>query len=344
MTEAFVSERGGGFLMLGGENSFNRGGYRGTPIDKMLPVVLKGNETPYDRRQFRIQVAEGGVTHPVMHQVSDPVANRNVWNTVSPLMGHNPVKGLKAGATVLMESIVGREPVLAVESYGIGRTAALTTGGSWFWRMNRSAGDQLHHRFWKQFVRWLAIGSKPKVSMKLKTLYAKNEPAPIAVTVLGRSLEPVNDAVVRARIEDPFGHAEDIPLEWILSEDGVYSGVYVPRDHGEYKVTVTARYAGATDKLELNTSFLVGESYLEFSPGWQNASFLKALARRTGGSYHDLSDARALVAELETQVRLSAGQKPEFTRHDLWDMPAVYALFLVLLSTEWLIKRRSGLP
>ena len=344
MTEQFVSERGGGFLMLGGVNSFNRGGYHGTPIAKLLPLVLENAEKPYDRRQFRIQVAQGGVTHPIMHQTSDPLANRNVWNTVSPLMGHNPVRGLKSGAIPLMESIVGREPVLAVQDYGIGRTAAFTTGGSWFWQMDRAAGDKLHQRFWKQLVRWLAMGSKPKLSMELKTVYAQNEKVLLAASVLGKSLEPVNDAVVRARVEDPFGHAEDLPLEWILSEDGVYQGTYVPRERGEHKVVVTAQYADSKDKLEVSTSFLVGESYIEFRSGWQNASFLKKLSLRTGGAHYGESDVSQLIARVERRIQESAGAKPDFTRYDLWDMPVLFVLLLATLSAEWFIKRRSGIP
>ena len=344
MTEEFVAKRGGGFLMLGGVNSFNRGGYHGTPIAGMLPVVLKDGATPYDKRQFRIQVSEGGVTHPIMHQTRDPLANVNIWNSVSPLMGHNPVKALKAGAIPLMESVLGREPVLAVQNYGIGRTAAFTTGGSWFWQMNRPAGDRLHQRFWKQLVRWLAMGSKPKLSVDVKTVYSKGEPTRISATVLGTSLEPVSDAQVRARVEDPFGHAEDIPLEWILSEDGVYQGSYVSREQGEHKLTVTARYADEKDTLEVPTSFLVGESYVEFSPGWQNASFLKALAGRTGGAYYTEDDVSRMAADIAEEVRRSAGSKPEFTEHDLWDMPILFLILFAALSVEWLLKRRSGLP
>ncbi|HUW57505.1 MAG TPA: glutamine amidotransferase [Planctomycetota bacterium] len=344
MVEAFVSERGGGFLMLGGVNSLNLGGYEGTPVAKMLPVVLSEPTTPYDKRQFRIQVSEGGVTHPIMHQTSDPLANVNVWNSVSPLLGHNLVRGLKPGAVPLMESVLGREPVLAVQDYGIGRTAVFTTGGSWFWQMNRPVGDGLHQRFWKQLVRWLAMGSKPKLSIDLKTLYSSGEPVRVSVKLLGRSLEPVNDAAVRARVEDPFGHADVIPLEWILSEDGVYQGTYVPRDQGEHKVAVTAQYAGAEDKLELQTSFLVGESYVEFSPGWQNALFLRELSARTGGAYYDGTDVSRMVADLGEQVRESAGRRPEVTRHDLWDMPVLFLVVFLALSTEWFIKRRTGLP
>jgi len=155
---------------------------------------------------------------------------------------------------------------------------------------------------------------------------------------------------VRARIEieDPdtlvSKHVEDVPLEWILSQDGVYGGRFVPSEAGEHKITVSARYAGSDETFDLKTSFLVGESYIEFSPGWQNATFLKALAERTGGRYHTEADALALIEELSRQIEQSAGARAEITRHDLWDMPVLFVLLVGVLSVEWLIKRRSGLP
>ena len=40
MIASFVNQRGGGFLMLGGRSAFAEGGYVGTPIADILPVVL----------------------------------------------------------------------------------------------------------------------------------------------------------------------------------------------------------------------------------------------------------------------------------------------------------------
>jgi uncharacterized membrane protein len=344
LVERFVSERGGGFLMLGGVNSFNLGGYRGTALERLLPVKLAADAMQYDPRQIKIQVAEGGVTHPIMHQAADPVANRNVWNTVSPLMGHNPVAGLKPGAVPLMESVVGQEPVLAVQDYGVGRSAAFTTGGSWFWRMNRPSEDLLHPRFWKQLVRWLAMGSKPKLSLDMKSAYALGEPVNVVALVLGKSLEPVNDADVSARIEDAFGQTDEFPLEWTLSREGVYEGAWTAREPGEHKLAVAARYGETGDALKVETTFVVGESTIEFSPSWQNASFLRALAERTGGDVFGEGDVEALAARIEQQVRRSADAQAEVIRHDLWDLPAVFLLLLLSFSVEWLLRRRSGLP
>ena len=45
-----VSERGGGFMMLGGQESFTQGGYENTPIAELLPVYLqrRGAATPVE--------------------------------------------------------------------------------------------------------------------------------------------------------------------------------------------------------------------------------------------------------------------------------------------------------
>ena len=40
LLQRFVSERGGGFLMLGGAESFRQGNYAGTVIGSLLPVYL----------------------------------------------------------------------------------------------------------------------------------------------------------------------------------------------------------------------------------------------------------------------------------------------------------------
>ena len=42
MLADFASKRGGGLLMLGGRRSFAEGGWGGTPVGEVLPVVIDG--------------------------------------------------------------------------------------------------------------------------------------------------------------------------------------------------------------------------------------------------------------------------------------------------------------
>jgi hypothetical protein len=345
MLEEFVSKRGGGLLMLGGVNSFNVGGYGGTPVANALPVELAPRSVPYDLREFRVRVAENGVTHPVMHQSSDAVTNVNIWNSVSPLLGHNPVKGLKPGAVALLESVDTHEPVLAVQNYGAGRTAAFTTGGSWFWRMDREIGDKLHERFWRQLIRWLSVGAQTQLTVQTdKDTYLPTEPVLLQTTVLGRNLEPVNDAIVTARVESPFGVAQEVRLDWILSEEGVYQGRFLPHDQGEYKVTYRIQNPKDGSVEESHSRFGVREAYTEFTRPWQNQPLLKELAERTDGKYYDAASAAKLTEEIAKQLAAAADAQGEVRNHSLWDLPLPFAMLLGLLLTEWQLRRRAGLP
>ena len=52
--EQYVKDFGGGFVMLGGENSFIQGGYADTPIEKILPVKMEGGEHKRKEKRYRI--------------------------------------------------------------------------------------------------------------------------------------------------------------------------------------------------------------------------------------------------------------------------------------------------
>ena len=60
----FVENMGGGFLMIGGENSFGRGGYAGTPIEDLLPVTLNPSQETIDDVDCTLRVLEPN--HPIM--------------------------------------------------------------------------------------------------------------------------------------------------------------------------------------------------------------------------------------------------------------------------------------
>ncbi len=47
MLKTYVRDYGGGFIMLGGPRSFGPGGYKGTPIEDILPVKIE-RETPFE--------------------------------------------------------------------------------------------------------------------------------------------------------------------------------------------------------------------------------------------------------------------------------------------------------
>ena len=341
MLEEFVRERGGGLLMLGGVNSFGLGGYTGTPVEKLLPLRVSASDAPYADGLYAFRPAPGALDHPVMRVAPDPEQSLAIWETAPPLIGLTPLQAVKSGATLLLQEQKSGLPILAVQNYGAGRAAAFTSGGSWYWRVSRPSSDEFHERVWKQLIRWLVVGAREQLTIETDAdTYARHEPATIRATVFGSDLRPRNDARVIATVTDPLGNSEELPMDWILSEEGVYQCRYIPINEGDH--TVSVRIEGA-DVRPASRSFLVAEPTIEFSDAGLKRERLKEMARITGGAYYEYPDVAGLADRLrkDAAAEQSRGAVPQTL--PLWDMPALFLTLLALAAAEWWIRRHHGL-
>src|SRR6266704_5623991 len=133
MVVDFVSNRGAGFLMMGGRNSFFGGRYENSPLADILPVQL----SPADRTpiigKLKFAVTDYGRTHPLMRLSPDANSNTKQWSDLPSLNDFNKTLDAKIGAIVLArgqaELKSGADPILlAYQRYGRGRAMALTSG------------------------------------------------------------------------------------------------------------------------------------------------------------------------------------------------------------------------
>jgi uncharacterized membrane protein len=341
LIEAFVRERGGGLLMLGGVNSFGLGGYAGTLVEKALPVRIAATDAPYTDDLITARLADGALEHPVMRVAPDAGQSRAEWESAPRLIGLTPLAGVKPGATLLLRDDQQGRPILAVQNYGTGRSAAFMSGGSWYWRVSRPASDEFHERVWKQMVRWLVVGARDHLAVETDAdTYARRDPVQIRAAVFGADLRPLNDARVTATVTDPLGNREPVPMDWTLSEEGVYRCRYVPEMEGDYTVAVQAE---GLDVKPVTKGFLVAEPTVEYNNAGLKRDLLREMARTTGGAYFEYPRLDGLGERLradadEAQRR---GSTPEVLA--LWDMPALLIVLFVLLGAEWLLRRRKGL-
>ncbi len=70
----------------------------------------------------------------------------------------------------------------------------------------------------------------------------------------------------------------------------------------------------------------------------QNRELLEKLSSETGGRYYKPQDAQKLGKDISYS---EAGITVRETR-DLWDMPIVFLLALLLRCGEWLLRRKWG--
>ena len=351
----FVGEFGGGFVMVGGWTSFGAGGYDESVVDQMLPVDMLGRQDRYTENvKIRWEVTPEGFEHPIMRLVDDPAKNRAIWKSMPNFYGYNNVLRSKPAATTLTihpteSTAYGRRVLLAVQHYGKGRSMAFmpdTTAG-WgkdFEEHFGEGGDNRYFKkFWKNAVRWLAAYRihVPNQLVTIQTdqnLYERGEPARIEVSVLDAEYQPSRDAEVELEIKFPDGEVLRRRLAPDLQHDGQYPWDVPTRISGEYELSVRARDAkGLID--DDRAAFEVQSSSKEFRNYALNRSLLTALSAQTHGKYYSLDQLPDLLPDL-----IKTNRKTLQTEiSDLWEHPLIYALLLVLLSTEWIARKKLGL-
>ena len=349
MVRDFVGNRGGGFLMLGGNSSYASGKYQNSPIETILPVQLQeaGTGEPYARGGGLFIPTDHGHRHPALTLPSATDNEGKKWKDMPTLSDWNLVSGLKPGTTVLARlgaSTSGNEntPLLTFHRFGRGHSVSLLTGSSWRWQMGSDANDLGHETFWRQMLRWLVSSAKNQVNVQTeRDNYVRNEVIRIRAEVNDDSFNRINDALVEASVTAPSGSTTVLPLRWSARQDGVYEGQWHAFEDGVYEVQVRATQTGDAsdeDHGRAGASFLVRTASREYFDSAQKVDFLQRLARESGGRYYDLDT----VANLPEEIVYTQHQSSVLEILDLWDMPFNFLLLLGLLGAEWIGRKKYG--
>ncbi len=345
----FVSRRGGGFVMLGGKNSYGQGGYINTPLEDLLPVNIRFGQAKmqapeFQDTEFKAKLTNYGLQHPIMKLSTTEAENTKRWGTAPELVGINPTSGPKPGAVVLASAAIpsprSEPPVLlAFQRYGEGKSVALTTGSIWRWKMGLDHRDNLHDLFWKQLLRWLVNDVPDRVDVHPeKSFYSRDELASLRTEVRDESFFRVNNASVSAEIKSPSGKIRTLPLEWEVTRDGEYSGSFKPEEDGLYEINVETKKDGKS--LGTGKTYLrVADSQLEFHNPELNTDLLKRLANETGGRFYTPDR----INQLPEEMSISDTGSARLEERDLWDMPAFFLILAGTVLAEWTLRKRKGL-
>jgi len=344
MIVEFVSERGGGFLMLGGRNSFSSGRYQNTPIADILPVELLADRAMPVVDQVKLILTDRGRTHDLMRLSGDPATNNKIWGELPPLEDFNRVGDVKPGGVVLArgepDKSGGTPILLAFQRYGRGRTMAFMTGSSWHWQMEMDHENQTHELFWKQMLRWLVSASPAAVTVTTdKDTYLPGEAVNITGDVADKTFKRLNNARVTARLTGPDGTNETLAMDWSGLQDGSYqTQVNASTKEGTYQLDLQA-VVGTETIGSYKTAFQVKDRPVEFYDASLDAGNLRSIATQTGGRYYPLAD----MDDIPEDAIYVDGENAFTEQKELWDVPILFMMLVVLLSGEWLWRKRKGL-
>ncbi|MEZ5327838.1 MAG: hypothetical protein R3F19_22560 [Verrucomicrobiales bacterium] len=366
LVREFVTKRGGGFLMLGGNHSLAYGNWANTPIAEVLPVFIEGDmrypkdmldrnqgirdgrypEGPPPRFEQKFDLTREGWLEP-WARLRDDRASEELRLANSPtsyVIGE--IGAPKPGASVISSyQIKGADgtlyPALVTQSFGKGRSMVLPIAGLWRGNIGNRERMEDIYKFQRQLCRKLIADVPRPVKTEIVLDSSRFPPtARIQTIVNNREYDPMSDAAVEITVTDPNGDTQKIEGDLSLEKPGLYTAEFSGGQEGIYRATIVAKDSDNAIIGETEVGWVVNPGLEEFQRLKGNAELLKELSARTGGEVVKLSEVDALAKKLEKK----SVPVMETKRSPLWHSPWVLILALACFMAEWGIKRWRGLP
>jgi uncharacterized membrane protein len=345
LVREFVSHRGGGFLMLGGQESFASGNYDRSPLEDLLPVYINATNKRGESSRFRMQLTREGWLEPwVRIKPSELEENKRI-DMMPAFRTVNLVQRNKPGAVVLAEVRDSEGqilPALVAHEFGHGRTAAMLIGDFWRWGLSREdPSNEDMSKSWRQMLRWLVADVPHRVDIDVQPQPEKGaNTRAIIVTVRDEEYQPLDNARIQLAITPPDG--TEVLLEAQASNrlPGTYQVAYVSRQVGAYRVE--ARVTGPDGHLlDARVAGWTSEpAAAEFQQLVPNRQLLDSLAAETGG---EVVEGNAL-ARFARQLPHRDFEITEPWISPLWHQTWIFLVAIGLLCGEWGLRRWKGLP
>ncbi len=346
-----VREQGGSFLMLAGME-YAPVSYVGTPLADLLPVRARADGWEPVGDMIHPAVTPEGTVSAVVSLEFPERENSRLWSQVRPMYQLPRLDGIKPGATVLLELSQAKAPTAAMgqprenyplvawQRYGRGRT--MYVGTDQLWRLRFKQGDKYHARFWGQAIRFLTLsrllGGNTRIRLETgRSQYRQEERVQISANVLDEAYSPIIADAFDVILQRQGPQMETFPvrLEPVEGMPGLFQGFFVPKQAGRYELRAPDAGEKVANTVQINVEAVALERR---EPAMQEED-LKMLAERSGGKYFRVTDVPQLTEKLAGEPRITTAR---FTK-ELFDLPVLFVLLLVLMGAEWLLRRRFDL-
>lgn len=346
----FVSRKGGGFGMIAGPR-WSPQAWRNTAIEPILPVnishVVADEDEGNITQGFRPVLTRVGAGSSIFRFFADKATNEKfLRDQIQPIFWYcrGPTVKNGVGETYAEHPTEtgpdGRKAVILVLGrYGAGRTLFSAIDDSWRWRFY--TGESIFDTYWVQQLRYLARSKKlgqRRVSLtSLRPGYELGEQVRLNLRILDPQLQQQLPEQLRVQIVD--GGGQTTRIETLTRQEGqadLYSGSFAADRVGKF-VAKLPPIAGGVDTMELPIE--VSLPRLELASPQVDRTALSRLASETLGRSIELADAPKQLLAIPSAAKVIPVQSGQ----PLWDAPLAMALFVLLISAEWITRKVFGM-
>jgi Mg-chelatase subunit ChlD len=361
----FVTQKGGGLLFLSGEHG-TPAAFADTPLAEVLPVAV--GDAPVAARppeeqaltdEYQPRLTPAGRIHPLFRFASDEAESARVWGNLKPLYWYATGYRLKPRTSVLAVhptrpaegGAAGDNHPLVVQQYaGAGPVLFFGFDDTWRWRFR--ADEEHFDRFWMQAMRVLSRSRVRRPELLLSgSEFRRDEKVTVRVRFPIEAPTPPGDAPVRVAVtrgplraaDGAAGVGPTDTATLVLTRDAraptvQYEATLARAPEGEYRFELIdpdvpggRPWATARVRPPLN----------EYDRTEMNVADLRAAATISGGGFYTLDTADDVFADLKNLQRVPLNRPcPPVP---IWNQPLVYLLLVLLLLSEWLLRKRERL-
>jgi hypothetical protein len=345
----FVNVYGGGVVFIDGQRG-NLQRFEKTPLGKLLPVKWKAQPDAKEGLATALKLTDAGnlrLTQQGTKMAALALAgkgedNEVVWNKLKPPHFVAPVEELQGTEVLLNAELSGKStPALVFRTYGVGHILYSAFDESWRWRYK--VGDEYHERYWNQvaglmMVRPYAVSDKVSSIDVSALTYATGERAPIRAQLRDKDGKPFTKTAAKAHIYRDGTKVMTIPLDAVpdLHE---FQGITAPLENGRYEIRLEATGYNEADMKTRLPFFVETPETGELSDISCDGNLLRQVAENSQGAYYPEENARDLVDRLQPFSRGRVIEKET----PLWDGYAWLSTIVILLTADWLLRKRAGM-
>ena len=352
MTKEFVSEFGGGLVVIAGPR-FGPGQLSDTPLADLLPVVIDPDAKRRDDKSFQLALTPIALQYDFMrigNSTEDPLKG---WNNLGQLPWYQPVQRIEPrGTRVLAQHPTDKcsdgqtpQPLIAIRQYGRGEVVYL--GFNEMWRLRRLYGETFYRQFWGQLIHRLGLSHvlgrhKRFVVRTDQTTYRPDDQVIITVELFDNDFQPLDEKQLRERRlsstvirpeTSPDTPAQSITIPQL--KPGVFETRFPVSSAGEYRIQVTDPI---TNELT-ETAIQVVDASLEQQSAVRNESLQTSIATETDGKSYNLLNIDQLTKDFTPEPH----QETNLEIIPLSNNWLVFWLVISCLSAEWLMRKRANL-
>ncbi len=348
--EQFVSVHGGGLVCIAGPRFMPQAFQGVRPLRVLLPFELEatsllGSKSP-NVEENPIQPTTLGWRTPSLQLGETDAESRAIWQSLPPVLWLFEIENTKPGAQVLAEHGTrnnrrgNRLPIILRHYVGRGEVLFHATDETWRWRWRTD--DRYFARYWGQAVRRLGRGrlANNRQGVQLTTdrsRYRPGEEIKLRLRFRNPQEAPADNQGVVVQLQSNREPGQEIRLQRPSLHRGIFETVVPRLLPGKYKATLLQPSMG---EAATSAKFEIEHPSRELSRIAVDEQTLIEAAEISGGKYYTLKTVSKLIHDLSPPRQTTIEQLPA---RPLWNTHAAMALFVAVLTAEWLLRRRQGM-